>query len=94
MSSEATDPTPGEGQDLFGLKPVATAAGDKPAAAGSAATARVIMPNRAQIELRPMDLESDKRLLCRFLFIGSQLRSTLPPHTRSPSCSCASLRSL
>ena len=30
----------------------------------------------------------------RFLSIGSQLRSTLPPHTRSPSCSCASLRSL
>ena len=30
----------------------------------------------------------------RFLFIGPQLRSTLPPHTRSPSCSCASLRSL
>jgi hypothetical protein len=25
--------------------------------------------------------------------IGSQFRSTLPPHTRSPSCSCASLRS-
>ena len=30
----------------------------------------------------------------RFLFIGSQFRFTLPPHTRSPSCSCASLRSL
>lgn len=30
----------------------------------------------------------------RFLFIGSRLRSTLPPHTRSPSCSCASLHSL
>ncbi len=30
----------------------------------------------------------------RFLFIGSRLRSTLPPHTRSPLCSCASLRSL
>jgi len=30
----------------------------------------------------------------RFLFIASQFRSTLPPHTRSPSCSCASLRSL
>ena len=30
----------------------------------------------------------------QFLFIGSQLRYTLPPHTRSPSCSCASLRSL
>ena len=28
------------------------------------------------------------------VFIGSQLRSTLPSHTRSPSCSCASLRSL
>jgi hypothetical protein len=27
-------------------------------------------------------------------FIGSQLRSALPPHTQSPSCSCASLRSL
>ena len=27
-----------------------------------------------------------------FLYIGSELRSTLPPHTRSPSCSCASLR--
>ena len=30
----------------------------------------------------------------RFLSIGSQFRSTLPFHTRSPSCSCASLRSL
>src|SRR5258705_1429664 len=30
----------------------------------------------------------------RFLFIGSQFRSTLPPHTQSPSCSCVSLRSL
>lgn len=30
----------------------------------------------------------------RFLSVGSRLRSTLPPHTRSPSCSCASLRSL
>ena len=30
----------------------------------------------------------------RFLFIGPQLRSALPPHTRSPSCSCASLHSL
>lgn len=29
----------------------------------------------------------------RFLFIGPQLRSTLPPHARSPSRSCASLRS-
>jgi hypothetical protein len=32
--------------------------------------------------------------LIRFLSIGPQLRSTLPPHTRSPSCSCASLHSL
>jgi hypothetical protein len=30
----------------------------------------------------------------RFLFIGPQLRSALPPHNRSPSCSCASLHSL
>ena len=30
----------------------------------------------------------------RCLSIGPQLRSTLPPHTRSPSCSCASLRPL
>ena len=30
----------------------------------------------------------------RFLFIGSQFRSTLPPHSRSPFRSCASLRSL
>src|SRR5690606_24613185 len=30
----------------------------------------------------------------RFLFIGSQFRSTLPLHARSPSRSCASLRSL
>ena len=30
----------------------------------------------------------------RFLFIGSQFRSTLPPHARSPLRSCASLRSL
>jgi transposase len=37
---------------------VAPVAADKPAAAGSASTARVILPNRTQIELRPMDLES------------------------------------
>ena len=30
----------------------------------------------------------------RFLSIGSRFRSTLPPHARSPSRSCASLRSL
>jgi hypothetical protein len=30
----------------------------------------------------------------RFLSIGPQVRSKLPPHTRSPSCNCASLRSL
>ena len=30
----------------------------------------------------------------QFLSIGSRLRSTLPPHTQSPSCSCASLRLL
>jgi hypothetical protein len=29
----------------------------------------------------------------RFLSIGPRLRSALPPHTRSPSCSCASLHS-
>lgn len=29
----------------------------------------------------------------RFLSIGSQIRSTPPPHTRSPSYSCASFRS-
>jgi len=29
----------------------------------------------------------------RFLFIGTQFRSTLPPHIQSPSCSCASLHS-
>jgi hypothetical protein len=30
----------------------------------------------------------------RFLLTDKQRRSTLPRHTRSPSCSCASLRSL
>jgi transposase len=58
MSTNTTDPTPSEGQDLFGPEPVAAIAGDKTAAGGSAATARVILPNRTQIELRPMDLES------------------------------------
>ena len=58
MNTETTDPTPSEGQDLFGPKPVAVVAGGKPAATGSVSTARVIMPNRTQIELRPMDLES------------------------------------
>ena len=58
MNTETTDPTPGEGQDLFGPKPVPAVLGDKPAHAGSTTTARVIMPNRTQIELRPMDLES------------------------------------
>ena len=64
MSTETTDLTPSEGQDLFGPKPVAAVLGGKAAAgavagaARSVATARVIMPNRTQIELRPMDLES------------------------------------
>jgi transposase len=60
MSTEMTDLTPSEGQDLFGPKPVGAVLGDKAAAAaaGSVATARVIMPNRNQIELRAMDLES------------------------------------
>lgn len=58
MSTQTTDPAPCEGQDLFGPKPVGAVAGDKPAQAGSLGTARVIMPNRTQIELRPMDLES------------------------------------
>jgi transposase len=58
MSTATTDPKPGDGQDLFGPKPVAAAGGDKPAQTGSMTTARVIMPNRTQIELRPMDLES------------------------------------
>jgi transposase len=58
MSTDTTDLIPGEGQDLFGPKPVAAVLGGKAAAAGSVATARVIMPNRTQIELRPMDLES------------------------------------
>ena len=35
-----------------------------------------------------------QRLISDFLFIGSQFRSTLPPHGRSPFRSCASLRSL
>ena len=58
MNTEATDPMPDEGQDLFGPRPVAGVRGDKPATAGSMTTARVILPNRTQIELRPMDLES------------------------------------
>lgn len=48
----------GEGQDLFGPRPVASVEGHKPAVVGSATTARVMLPNRTQIELRPMDLES------------------------------------
>ena len=58
MNTESTDPKAGEGQDLFGLKPVAAVEGGKPAVVGSVTTARVILPNRTQIELRPMDLES------------------------------------
>ena len=58
MSTDTTDLTPSEGQDLFGPKPVQAVLVDKAAAARSVATARVIMPNRTQIELRPMDLES------------------------------------
>ena len=57
MHTESTNLRPGEGQDLFCLKPVAVQGG-KPLAAGSASTARVVMPNRTQIELRPMHLES------------------------------------
>lgn len=58
MSTQRTDPTSSEGQDLFGPKPVAGVLREQPAAAGSVAAARVILPNRTQIELRPMDLES------------------------------------
>jgi hypothetical protein len=60
MNTETTDPTRGEGQELFGARPVAAVRVDEAAAAGagSEATARVILPNRSQIELRPMDLES------------------------------------
>lgn len=58
MNTEAIDATPGEGQDLFGAKPVGAVAEDKPGHGGSVTTARVILPNRTQIELRPMDLES------------------------------------
>ena len=58
MDTETTDPRPSEGQDLFGPRPVAAVACDKPAHAASMTTARVILPNRTQIELRPMDLES------------------------------------
>ena len=58
MNTESTDPKAGEGQDLFGLKPVAAVEGGKPAVVGSVTTARVILPNRTKIELRPMDLES------------------------------------
>ena len=61
MSTETTDLTPSEGQDLFGPKPVQAVLVDKAAAARSVAAARVIMPNRNQIELRPMDLESRRR---------------------------------
>jgi len=53
-----TELTRSEGQDLFGPRPAEAVLVDKAAAARSAATARVIMPNRKQIELRPMDLES------------------------------------
>jgi len=35
-----------------------------------------------------------QRLLCGSCSSARDLRSTLPPHTRSPSCSCASLHSL
>ena len=49
---------PSEEPDLFGPMPLAAGVSDKPAAVGSATTARVILPNRTQIELRPMDLES------------------------------------
>jgi hypothetical protein len=35
-----------------------------------------------------------QRLLCGSCSSAHDLRSTLPSHTRSPSCSCASLRSL
>jgi hypothetical protein len=37
---------------------------------------------------------NDRPSNIRFLFIGSQFRSTLPSHARSPSPSCVSLRSL
>ena len=55
---ESTDPGPGEGQDLSGLKPVAAVLGDKPAVEGSVTAPCVILPNRTQIELRPMEQAS------------------------------------
>lgn len=58
MSAESSDPTTNEGQDLLGGRPGVAVLGDRPVARGNAATARVIMPNRTQIELRRTDLES------------------------------------
>jgi len=60
MSKKQRDETPGPTGELFEdlgvpAAPVATAAAAKSAAA---TRARVVMPNRQQVELRPMDLES------------------------------------
>jgi hypothetical protein len=53
---------------------------------------RLILDHKSFAELRPLALIAPPCI--RFLFIGPQLRSTLPPHGRSPFRSCASLRSL
>ncbi len=58
MKIDPTESTLVQGCDLFGPKPEGRAAGAKPTPAASQASARVVLPNRKQIELRPMDLES------------------------------------
>ena len=40
-----------------------------------------------------LDVGADFRFVT-ILIIDSQLRSTPPPHSQSPSCSCATLRTL
>lgn len=58
MTADSTQPTPTEGCDLFGPAAATAAPGVRSAPLAKLSAARVILPNRSQIELRPMDLES------------------------------------
>lgn len=58
MNDEAIDPKAERGPDLWGSVAAPSTPVAKAARALSRGTARVILPNRNQIELRPMDLES------------------------------------
>lgn len=58
MSNEPRELQTAPAEDLFGAIPQRREQPSQPAAAVRTTAARVVMPNRRQVELRPMDLES------------------------------------